>query len=295
MFQSRGAILVAAMLAGIGTANAQEFNRIYGFGDSYTDTNAPNQPAGIYQAAAAALGPIPPFPVVTPEGRFSSGGNYVDRLQENFGIGTSTNYAFGGATTGQFNVVNFRPLAAGGPIRPFPAVPSTDPTAIQLNEAGMAREVELLDGGTILSSSTLTPVVIAPVTFSSKDIVALSMIGNNVNAILWWNISTPGIGASAAAQEAAGRVNPVNAEAYALKSATEMGEAAQKLVDHGARTLTVFGPGSGFFPTTALGLSLPVENQVGAATFAATFRPAVEQEYAKIAAQGVRVNFFDYA
>ena len=102
MFGLRAALCVAALLAVDTAAQAQtSFNTIYGFGDSYADTNDPSDPGGLFKRLGTS-----PISAGTPEGRFSSGENFVDRLHDNFGIPESgaINYAIGGALTNQANV-----------------------------------------------------------------------------------------------------------------------------------------------------------------------------------------------
>src|SRR5665648_563087 len=103
MIRRRSAIFLAAMLASAGAAHAQStFENIYGFGDSYADTNEAGDPGGIFKFI------LPPgvFPPNAPLGRFSNGLNFVDRLESNFSASDSINYAFGGALTDGSNVGN---------------------------------------------------------------------------------------------------------------------------------------------------------------------------------------------
>jgi outer membrane lipase/esterase len=226
----RVAICLAALLASAGTALGQSsFNTIYGFGDSYADTNQPGQPGGILPEGV-------PFPADMPEGRFSSGGNFVDRLQDNFGIPASINYAFGGAMTDTNNVVG---------------VPAGFQTEIAI--------VQLLDQ-----------------TFRPDDIIALSIGGNNALAIL----DDPSF---------LGPDPEAGARVYAQVSAAQVGAGVQELVDRGARTITYFSIGDPFlYPSLGVS-SLPAQ------IFLEDFLVASEVQMAGIAAQGVRVNFFNFA
>ena len=232
----RFAILVAAMFACAGTAFAQSTdNRIFGFGDSYADTNDPNDPGGVLQAKGA------PFPSNLPEGRFSSGENFVDRLQKNFGIADddNINFAFGGALTDESNIGNH----VGFDPRP----------------TGFLSQVSLASGET----------------FSSKDIIALSVGGNNMLAAL---LDLP--------------VASGGATAFALRSAVQAATGVQTLVDQGARIITVIPSGGdpALFPT----LSPDPTAVQRAQDFALQYSSALQRELAPIAAQGVRVNFFNY-
>ena len=143
MFGVRATFFVAALLVADTAAHAQtSFNTIYGFGDSYADTNrAPDSlnPGGLWKRLGYPENG--PFPSSSPEGRFSDGLNFVDRLQANFNIPEAVNYAIGGALTNQANVAGI--------------------------VGGFQTEIGLVDH-----------------TFSSRDIIAISIGGNNANAIL---------------------------------------------------------------------------------------------------------------
>ena len=174
MFGVRAAFFVAALLVADTAAHAQtSFDTIYGFGDSYADTNRVGDPGGS----------IPPgfFPPNAPERRFSSGLNFVDRLESNLGTSDAVNYAVGGAQMDDKNVAS--PLLSG-----------------------FAQEIQRvqIDGKT----------------FGPKDIIALSIGGNNANSIL-----------ADAADLSAG------IEAYTLQSAQQVGDGVQELVRRGAQTM----------------------------------------------------------
>src|SRR5262245_15146353 len=80
------------------TASAQtQFTSISGFGDSYADTGS--APGGAFRLLG---GPCPP---TYPTCRFSGGTNFVDSLQSIYGLPGLTNYAIGGAQTGNTNVI----------------------------------------------------------------------------------------------------------------------------------------------------------------------------------------------
>lgn len=76
--------------------SAQNYNQIYVFGDSFSDT------ANVFNATAGA---IPPSPIYF-NGRFSNGPVWVEYLATKLGLNVNpgTNFAFGGATTGFENL-----------------------------------------------------------------------------------------------------------------------------------------------------------------------------------------------
>lgn len=235
-------ILMAALVMSTGAARAQSFTRIYGFGDSYADTNDPNDPGGTFQKDL-----VPPFLTITPEGRFSSGENFVDRLRKNFGIAdeNNINFAFGGALTDETGL----------------NIPE-DPPPFHPRPTSFLGQVDLA----------------SDVTFSTDDIVALSIGGNNMLALVLGFVDAEG---------------PDDVNAFALESAAEAGAGVQTLVDQGARTITLTNIGDpAFFP--ALNGAPPEVIQL-AQDFAENYTAALQVEMAAIAAQGVRVNFFDYA
>ena len=231
MFRLRAALCVAALLAVDNGAQAQtSFNTIYGFGDSYADTNRVGDPGGVFPPGV--------FPPNAPQRRFSSGLNFVDRLERNFGASDAVNYAFGGALTDGSNVGN-----ASGP--------------------GFAQEIQLVQ---VLNQR-----------FGPDDIVALSIGGNNANSIL------------------AGTANlSAGIEAYTLQSAQQVGAGVQELVRRGAQTITYFSVGAPeLYPTRTV--AIPPDRIANATIYLDQFLVNSQQQFAAIAAQGVRVNFFNFA
>lgn len=75
-------------------ANAQDFQQLYVFGDSLSDTG------NFYNATGGTFPPSPPYN----QGRFSNDRLWVEYLAADLGA-TSTNFAFGGATTGSNNTI----------------------------------------------------------------------------------------------------------------------------------------------------------------------------------------------
>jgi outer membrane lipase/esterase len=239
----RYAILMAALFASASPAFAQSsFNAVYGFGDSYADTNEPGDPGGIWPEGV-------PFPPNMPQGRFSSGLNFVDRLEQNFGASDSVNYAFGGAMT------NDRNVSTGIP--------------------GFQQQWQLFQADPNAS-------------FSPDDMVALSIGGNNASAILRGQVPVVG-------------PDPVAfGEAYARQSADELGDGVQALVNKGARTITYFSVGApGYYPSATTPFDPnPTEalrRGLAAQTYLEAFLLESQRRFAGIAAQGVRVNFFNFA
>jgi outer membrane autotransporter protein len=81
-------------------AQATPFTSISGFGDSYADTGG--APGGAFRLLGF---PCPAGPLTYPTCRFSGGTNFVDSLQSIYNLPPLTNYAIGGAQTGNTNVI----------------------------------------------------------------------------------------------------------------------------------------------------------------------------------------------
>jgi outer membrane lipase/esterase len=79
-------------------ASAQNFDSFYIFGDSLVDTG------NLFRLTRTQIPPSPPYF----NGRFSNGPIWVDVLGSQLGISTdaTTNFGFGGATTGTFNALS---------------------------------------------------------------------------------------------------------------------------------------------------------------------------------------------
>src|SRR5947207_6044878 len=82
------------------SAQATAFTSITGFGDSYADTGS--APGGAFRLLGF---PCPAGPPTNPTCRFSQGTNFVDSLQSTYNLPPITNYAIGGAQTGDTNVI----------------------------------------------------------------------------------------------------------------------------------------------------------------------------------------------
>ena len=115
-------------------AQSTPFTGITGFGDSYADTGS--APGGAFRLLGL---PCPAGPPTYPTCRFSGGTNFVDSLQSTYRLPPLTNYAIGGAQTGNTNVI--------------PGLP------------GFGQEVAAF--------------VASGRTFGSRDLIALSIGGND--------------------------------------------------------------------------------------------------------------------
>lgn len=89
-------------------ATAQDSQQLYVFGDSLSDTG------NLYNATGGTIPPSPPYS----QGRFSNDRLWVEYLAADLGA-TSTNFAFGGATTGSNNTI---PIPDSLPIPPLPGL-----------------------------------------------------------------------------------------------------------------------------------------------------------------------------
>lgn len=89
-------------------ATAQDFQQLYVFGDSLSDTG------NLYNATGSTFPPSPPYN----QGRFSNDLLWVEYLTADLGA-TATNLAFGGATTGSNNTI---PIPDSLPIPPLPGL-----------------------------------------------------------------------------------------------------------------------------------------------------------------------------
>lgn len=101
----RALFVAAAAIAGLANpapllAQTTPFTSISGFGDSYTDTGS--APGGTFRLLGF---PCPAGPPTNPTCHFSNGTNFVDSLQSIYRLPPLTNYAFGGAQTGNTNVI----------------------------------------------------------------------------------------------------------------------------------------------------------------------------------------------
>lgn len=124
-------------------ATAQDFQQLYVFGDSLSDTG------NFYNATGGTIPPSPPYN----QGRFSNDRLWVEYLTADLGA-TSTNLAFAGATTGSSNTI---PIPDALPIPPLPGLeqqitsfqatnPIANPDALYIISAGAN---DYLGGGAV--------------------------------------------------------------------------------------------------------------------------------------------------
>lgn len=128
-------------------AMAATFSQLYVFGDSLSDTG---------NVFKATRGLIPPAQLGYFEGRFSNGLIWVDYLAQDLGLNPSpnTNYAFGGATTGNNNTTLPRLPGLQQEINGFTqANPTADPNGLYIVWAGAN---DYLGGGVTDPTGPLT-------------------------------------------------------------------------------------------------------------------------------------------
>lgn len=151
--------------------SAQNYDEIYVFGDSFSDTG------NVFNATKGA---IPPSPAYF-NGRFSNGPVWVEYLAPQLGLtfDPSTNFAFGGATTG-FNNISF----AGSPglqqqINGFTAKnPSANPNALYIVWAGANDYFDYFSGGVpnpTATVSTLSAAVTSLAAVGAKNIIVVNL------------------------------------------------------------------------------------------------------------------------
>ena len=99
-FVAATAALISALAPAPVAAQSTQFTGITGFGDSYADTGS--APGGAFRPLGF---PCPAGPPTNPTCRFSNGTNFVDSLQSTYKLPSLTNYAVGGAQTGNTNVI----------------------------------------------------------------------------------------------------------------------------------------------------------------------------------------------
>jgi outer membrane lipase/esterase len=213
------AIVCATALATAEPANAQQFTKNVGFGDSYVDTGT----------IVGLLGP--PYTTYYPTGRFSGGTNFLDTMSSLLNI-TQENYALGGARAGTLGINGLPNLG------------------FQTEVAGF---------------------IAAGKTFSSKDILTISIGGNDARNYY----QTGGTVAGAAA-----------ASATAAAQATS---GINSLVGVGAKTIVFTAGDAGALPEAAL---YGPAAAAGSA-YSAAYNGLMQSSLAAIAAKGVRVEYVD--
>ena len=195
--------------ATMGSAQAQ-FARVIGFGDSYADTGA--LPGGAF-ALAYPTGPV--LCIYAPNCTFTGSTTFVQSLQSNFASPVLVNYAIGGARTDNTNTLNGK-LPSNG----VPGAPG------------------LLQGYTYERAQS------ASVRYSSSDLIAISIGGNDLSGVDVGNVVS----------------NPAAVSALVASSATASAANAvagvQQMVGQGARNIAWLSTGSSkWFPEQTLGVN----------------------------------------
>jgi outer membrane lipase/esterase len=209
-------------------AQSTPFTTITGFGDSYADTGS--APGGAFRLLGF---PCPAGPPTYPTCRFSGGTNFVDALQSIYHLPPLTNYAVGGAQTGNTNVI--------------PGLP------------GFANEV-----ASFVASGR---------TFSSRDLIALSIGGNDQAQFNSANSLT-------------------QIQNLAVASANNATTGVQQLIALGAHNIAWVSPGNPFYFPAPFGD--PALTFAQRETWARTYFQQVQQLLAPAANAGTRIFLFDY-
>jgi len=150
-------------------ATAASFSQIYVFGDSLSDVG------NTFNATGGAIPPSPPYF----QGRTSNGPLWVEYLANDLGA-TSTNFAFGGATTGSTNTT----IAPWGSLLPgleqqintFTTTnPSADPNALYILWAGANDYLGAGVTDPIVPVNNLTTAVSTLADYGAKDIMVVNL------------------------------------------------------------------------------------------------------------------------
>jgi outer membrane lipase/esterase len=229
----RSLYFAAAGLVALGTpaplyAQSTPFTSITGFGDSYADTGS--APGGAFRLLGF---PCPAGPPTNPTCRFSGGTNFVDSLQSTYNLPPLTNYAIGGAQTGNTNVI--------------PGLP------------GFSQEVAAF--------------VASGRTFSSRDLIALSIGGNDQAQFT---------SADSLAQ----------IEALAVTSAHNAVGGVEQLIALGAHNIAWVSPGNPFYFPAPFGD--PALTFAQREEWARTYYQQLQQLLAPAARAGTRIFLFDF-
>ncbi|MBB1090076.1 autotransporter domain-containing protein [Rhodopseudomonas palustris] len=260
-------LLTSALMTAISgamPAPAQaQFARLFGFGDSYADTGA--APGGAYRLIGtygSGTVSIPYFPfTLTPNDfwpcpsptytscRFTGSTNFVDSLQSIYGLSSLTNFSIGGARTNNTNTMPFLSSSYGLPYE-------------------------------------LQQFVASGIRFTDRDLIALSIGGNDLSGI---NVGNGDLASQ----------NQIIV-AGALQSASNAVGGVQQLVAAGARNIAWLGTGSSkWFPERTLGSQGAT---LGQFNFSDPQRDAWADAYyqqtqlllAPLAQAGVRIFLFNF-
>jgi uncharacterized protein YhjY with autotransporter beta-barrel domain/phospholipase/lecithinase/hemolysin len=255
----RGALVTsAAAVALVGTtlAPAQaQFAGIYGFGDSYADTGA--APGGAFRLAGT-----PALCITSPAScRFTGGTNFVETLKSIYGLPGLTNYAIGGALTDNTNTLN---AEIPGLVPPLP---------------GFVYELARLahDG----------------IRFNERDLIALSIGGNDTSLLVDSSSNAVAIAAAAAARAVNGTgVAPLTLTYDGVTYTNVPTYGVQQLVAAGARNIAWLTPGnSWYFPTPSGGLTVTQQQRFD---FANTYYQQIQLLLQPLSQSGVRIFLFNF-
>ena len=242
------ATIAAALAAATLPAHAQ-FTSITGFGDSYADTGA--APGGAFRIMGTVLNVPNVYPCTSPlySCRFTGSTNLVNSLQSIYGLPGLTNYSIGGARTSDSNTLS--PLAGS---------------------YGFPYELQQLAyNGTH---------------FTNRDLIALSIGGNDMSAIDLRNL-TPDAQMTKLISSAAA-------------SATNAVTGVEQLVGAGARNISWLSTGSSkwfpeppnfVLPDKTVGFTFSKDQRDA---WSNTYYQQTQQLLAPLARSGVRIFLFDF-
>ena len=248
-----------ALLAATAAPAQAQFTGIYGFGDSYADTGA--GPGGAFRLAGVT------FCITNPSlCRFTGTTNFVESLQTTYRLPGLINYAIGGALTNDTNTLTGQAVTVPPPatIPPLPGLPYE-----------LARLAH--DG----------------VRFTDRDLIALTIGGNN-SSLLTNDVSA----ATALGMAAAGRavygigVAPINDTYDGVTYTNVVTHGVQQLVAAGAKNIAWLSAGnSKYFPEPEGGGAI---GEGPRNAFATTYYQQIQTLLQPMAQSGVRIFLFDF-
>ena len=233
------AMIAAALAATVLPAQAQ-FTSLTGFGDSYADTGA--APGGAFRIMGTVLNVPNVYPCTSPlySCRFTGSTNFVDSLQSIYGLPGLTNYSIGGARTSDTNTLSALAGSYGFPYE------------LQ----------QLAANGTH---------------FTNRDLIALSIGGNDLSAI---------VPSGSNAQQT------TQIETAAANSARSAAAGVGQLVAAGARNIAWLSTGSSkWFPEPPGGITFSSPQRDA---WADVYYQQTQQLLAPLARSGVRIFLFDF-
>lgn len=151
--------------------SAQNYDEIYVFGDSFSDTG------NVFNTTKGAIPPSPSYF----SGRFSNGPVWVEYLASDLGLtfNPNTNFAFGGATTGFKNIGLSTLPGLQQQINSFTtANPSADPNSLYILWAGINDYLDYFSQGTPNPTQTVTNLSTAVKSLAAvgaRDIMVLNL------------------------------------------------------------------------------------------------------------------------